>query len=73
MAARPVDPAPAHQNLKLYTEALRGFGHVHGPEVLAHALLSQGRILEDSSHCWHGGQNVHAKDGGGVQVVKTLW
>lgn len=33
-AARPVTFAPTHQILKVYTDALTGFNHVHSPDGL---------------------------------------
>lgn len=48
--------------LKIYIAALTGSVTYH-PDGLTNTLLSQGYILENSSHCSNSGQNVHSKDG----------
>ena len=51
--------------LKIYIEVLKGFSHVRHQDGLNNTPLSQGCVLESSSHCWNSGQNVHSKDRGG--------
>ena len=42
--------------LKVWVEALMGFSHLSHPRGLNNTLLTQGHVLEDSSHCGSGGQ-----------------
>lgn len=55
-------PPPA-RILKAYTETLMGFSHVYCLDGL-NTLLSQCHVLENTSHCGTGGQNVCSKDKG---------
>ena len=57
-------PHPPASILKVYTEAVTGLNHLHCPEGLNNSLFSQGCVLETSSHCGSGGQNVRSKDRG---------
>lgn len=50
--------------LKVYTEALTRFSHIHWPDGLNNTLLSQGCFLENGSHCGNDGPKVHFKDRG---------
>ena len=45
-------------------EALAGCSHVYRPDGLNNTLISQGCILENSSHCGNCEQNMHSQDGG---------
>ena len=47
--------------LKVYVETLMGFSHMFHLGDLK-TLLSQDCVLENSSHCGNGGQNVHSKN-----------
>lgn len=58
-----------HQNLEVYTETLMRFNHVHRPDGFNGTQLSQGYVLENSSHCGIGGENVHSKDGSGWDLL----
>lgn len=58
--------------LKVYTEALTRFTHVHCPDGLNNTLLSQGCFLENGSHCGNDGPKVHFKDRGeGKQTTQV--
>lgn len=46
---------------KVYIETLKGFGLAYHPDDLNKTLFSQGHIVENVSHLWNDGQNVHSK------------
>lgn len=49
---------PPGRILKACTEALPGISDIYHPDVLKNALLSQGYILDNGSHCVNSRQNV---------------
>ena len=60
-------PHPPSRILKVYVEPLPGFSHIYGSDHLNDALISQGYILENDSHCENGWQNIPSKDRGGSE------
>lgn len=57
---RRVDPTTSARIL-----TLKGFSHKFSPDGINSTFLSQGCILELSSHCGNCGQSICFKDGGG--------
>lgn len=63
---------PPIRILKVYMEALTGFGNVYHPDGLNN-LLCQGYVLENSSHCRNGGQSVYSQGSGGDKNLSIAW
>lgn len=61
---------PSSRTLKGYTEDFMGFSHVSSPDIFNSTLLFKVFILETSSYCGKGGQNVIPRTGEGV---RSLW
>ena len=55
--------------LKAYVEALTGFNLIYHPDSLNNTLLSQGHVLENSSHCGNDGQDIQSRIGKGVRSL----
>ena len=65
-ARRGVDLHPTCQNLKSLYRGLNSVqSHIPSRRSYQHIALSQGCILENSSHCGNGGHNTHSKARGG--------
>lgn len=62
-----VDLCTHTPNLTVHIEALTGFSHVHLADGLSNTLLSQGCILENSSHSGNSAQRTFQGWGGGKE------
>lgn len=62
---------PPTSILKVYREALHGFGHIHHPSGLNNTSIPQGCVFENDSSCENCGANLHLKDrkGGEEPVI----
>lgn len=57
--------------LKVFIEALNGLSHIYYPDALNNTLLSQGSVLENSSHSGNGWQIIESKDRKAVEELPT--
>ena len=63
-------PHPPARILKVYIKVSPGFNYVYHSDGLNNALLSQGYVLENGSHCGNGVQSIDSKARG--QTMEPL-
>lgn len=65
-------PVPPNQNLKSLYRGFTALSHMYCADGLSITALSEGCILENSSHCGKTGETVHSKAGDGVRKLRLL-
>lgn len=64
-------PHQSTRTLKVYIEALIGFGHIYHPDDLNNTLLFQGYFLETTATMGIIGRTYISKDTGGLRSLQS--